>query len=392
MAASVGIGVIGMGWMGEAHSRSYRSVPLRFPDAEIRPRLVVCSDSVAPRAEAARTTLGFERSTTDWREVVDDPDVDVVNIAAPNSMHLEIAAAAAAAGKHIFCEKPVGRSPAETAAIEAHARRAGITSFVGFNYRWAPLVQHTRALLAEGRLGEPTNYRGRFFSMYGSNPLSYLSWRFQSEPAGLGVLGDLMSHAVDMALFLNGPITEVAADQRTFIARRPIPRPGSDTHYATGSSDDPSGPVENEDYVAALVRFANGSHGVLEASRTIFGPKSEMAFEVYGTHGAAEWNFERLNELRVYLPDGERSHDGYTTLLGGPGDPYHGNFMPGDGLGIGYEDLKVIEAYEFLRAVVAGAPASPGLDAALAAAEVQEAMIRSAASGAWEDVLSLREG
>ncbi len=391
MTAPVGVGVIGMGWMGEAHSRSYRAVPLRFPDSGIHPRLVICSDAVEERAASAQATLGFEEATVDWQKVVEHPDVDVVDIAAPNSLHLEIAAAAAAQGKHVFCEKPVGRSPAETAAIEGHVRRAGVTSFVGFNYRWAPLVQRLKGMLEDGRLGTPTNYRGRFYSMYGSNPLSLLSWRFSGEAAGLGVLGDLMSHVADMALFLNGPITAVAADQHTFIPNRPLPQPGRNTHYAVGKEGDPTGPVENEDYVAALVRFASGAHGVLEASRTIFGPKSEMAFDLYGTQGSAAWNFERLNELRLYLPDGDRGHDGYTTLLGGPADPYHGAFVPGDGLGIGYEDLKVVESYEFLRAVRAGEPGSPGLADALAAAEVLEAMIRSAASGAWEDVPSLRE-
>ncbi len=391
MATSMGIGVIGMGWMGQAHARSYISMPLRYPGSDLHPRLVACSDTDLERAESARATLGFDTASTDWQAVVDHPDVDVVNVAAPNAFHLEIVAAAAAAGKHVFCEKPVGRSPAETAAIAAAVRRAGVTSFVGFNYRWAPLVQHTKRLLDDGRLGTPTNYRGRFYSMYGSNPMGLLSWRFSRAAAGLGVLGDLMSHAVDMALYLNGPITSVVADQRTFIPNRPVPQPGRATHYALGTPDDPAGEVENEDYVGALARFANGSHGVLEASRTIFGPKSEMAFEVFGTNGAAAWNFEQLNELRLYLPTGERSHDGYVTLLGGPADPNHGNFVPGDGLGIGYEDLKVIEAHEFLTAVRDGTPGSPNIGDALAAAEVQEAMIRSAESGTWEDVPSLGE-
>lgn len=154
MTKIIGIGVIGMGWMGQAHSRSYRSVNDRYHDSGVRARLVVCADDVEHRAEQAREQLGFARSTTDWQAVVNDPEVDVVNIASPNFLHKEMALTVAAAGKHVFCEKPVGRSPEETAAIEHAARQAGVMSFVGFNYRWAPMVQHAKKLIAEGKLGE----------------------------------------------------------------------------------------------------------------------------------------------------------------------------------------------------------------------------------------------
>jgi predicted dehydrogenase len=202
MAATLNIGVIGMGWMGQAHSRSYINVPLRFPEAGIRPNLVICSDNVAARADSARDTLGFRQSTTRWQDVIEHPDVQVVNICTPNDLHVEIVRAAAAAGKHIFCEKPVGRTPHETAQAEAAAREAGIISGVGFNYRWVPLVQHARHLLESGSIGPLELWRGRFFSMYGANPLGLLTWRFDKNIAGSGVLGDLMSHVVDMTLFL----------------------------------------------------------------------------------------------------------------------------------------------------------------------------------------------
>lgn len=386
----LGIGIIGMGWMGQVHARSYSLARQRFPGAGLSARLVICSDNVKERAEGARELLGFAEATTRWLDVIKHPDVQIVNVATPNNLHVEIVEAAAAAGKHIFCEKPVGRSPQETAQIEASARKAGVLSFVGFNYRWAPLVIHTKKLIAEGALGDLTQYRGRFFSMYGSDPMGLLSWRFEREIAGYGVLGDILAHVTDMALYLNGGVKRLVSNSHTFITERPLPIPGKGTHYSRGAPDDPTGPVTNEDYVGALLEFENGSRGTVEASRSIFGPKNQMAFELNGTKGAISWDFERMNELQLYLPGEDRRHDGFTRLVGGDQYPYHGNFNPGEGSGLGYEDMKVIEAFNFLQSVAEGEQRAPGLSEALAVAEVHAAMTRSWESGAWEDVTSLR--
>lgn len=391
MTEKIGIGVIGMGWMGTAHSRAYQQVPLRFSDFGALPRLVICADEVESRSQGERMKLGFERATTDWHEVIQSPDVQIVNIATPNHQHVEIIRAATAAGKHVFCEKPVGRSPEETAEIESLARKADVKSFVGFNYRWAPLVQFTRQLIASGRLGTITHYRGRFFSMYGSNPHSVLSWRFQKEIAGLGTLGDLMSHAADMAHFLVGPIKRVVANQRTFITQRPLATAGEGTHFSTRVGGD-MGAVTNEDYVGTLVEFENGVIGSLEACRAIYGPKCEMAFEINGTKGAISWNFERMNELAVYLPTDDSVHEGYVRLYSSPEHPFHMNFNPAPGSGLGYDDLKVIEAYQFLKAVSTDMPGSPSFVDALRVAEFQAAVLQSWGTGCWADVPSLAGG
>src|SRR5204862_4910512 len=203
------------------------------------PELVICSDAVAGRVEEAVGSFGYARGATDWRTVMDDPAVDVVFIAAPNMLHLELIEAAAQAGKHVFCEKPVGGTPEQTVRAERAARAAGVISGVGYNYRWAPLVQYARQLIADGRLGEITNYRGRFFSMYGSDPLGVLSWRFLVDQAGYGVTTDLMSHSVDLAHMLLGPITRVVGATETFIRERPLPVAGG-THYGRGRPDDPA--------------------------------------------------------------------------------------------------------------------------------------------------------
>jgi predicted dehydrogenase len=389
VTTTIGVGVIGFGWMGQAHSRSYRRIPMHFPEAEIMPRLVIVADNVSARAELARQNFGFEESTTAWQAVIDHPDVEVVTITAPNKLHREIAVAAAAAGKAIFCEKPVGEAPDVTAEIERAARVAGVITGVGFNYRWAPVVQYLKGLIDEGRLGDLTHYRGRFFSMYGRDRLGMLSWRYLLEEAGYGALTDIMSHTVDMANYLVGPVRRVVSTKEIFIKERPLPEPGAGTHYDRGAPGDPTGTVTNEDYVGALVEFENGVRGTLEVDRSIFGPQSQMAFEMNGSKGAAAWNLETMNELQLYLPE-ETPADGYLRVLSGDGFPRHGAIVPGGGNPIGYEDLKVFEDLEFLKAVVDDRPAPVSFADALATAEVEAAMTRSWISGSWEDVTSMR--
>lgn len=391
MSQVIGVGVIGMGWMGFVHSRSYRMVADRFHSSGLQARLVICADEVEARARDAQRRLGFEQATTDWRRVLAHPDVQAVNITSPNHLHVEMVEAAAAAGKHIFCEKPVGRGPRETAAAVRAARRAGVLTWVGYNYRWAPLVQYARQLIREGQLGELTHYRGRFLVDYGSNPHGVLSWRFQKEFAGYGTLSDLMSHAVDMAHLLAGPIRQVVANHKTYIPTRPLATPGEGTHF-TVNPDGPRGDVTNEDYVGALVRFAGGAQGTLEVCRVVKGPRCENAFELNGTRGAIKWNFERLNELELFLPDGGEPHNGPVLIQAGPQHPFYAAFYPGPAQSMSYEDLKVIEAHQFLQAVATGVQGEAGFAEALAVAEVQEAMARSWDSGRWEDVAPLGDG
>ncbi len=381
--------MIGFGWMGQAHSRAYRNIPVYFPESGLKPRLVAVADSVPARVTLATENFGFESGTLDWRELIARDDVDVVDITAPNALHRELVEAAAAAGKHIACEKPVGIDPDATAAIERAGRLAGVITGCGYNYRWAPLVQYTRQLIQDGRLGELTHYRGRFFSMYGRDRLGLLSWRYLQEEAGYGALSDIMSHAIDMAQYLVGPIARVVSVKETFVRERPLPGPDATTHYARGKAGDPMGAVTNEDYVGALVEFENGVRGTLEADRSIFGPQSSIAYELNGSKGAASWDHEKLNQLQLYLPE-EQPNDGFLEVLAGDMFPHHGNIVPGAGNSIGYEDLKIIEALEFLESIAAGRPHSPGFSDALANASVAAAMIRSWSSQGWEDVISLR--
>jgi predicted dehydrogenase len=203
----------------------------------------------------------------------------------------------------------------------------------------------------------------------------------------LGTLGDLGSHVIDMAHLLAGPIERVVSNRHTFVAERPIQQPGTGTHYDRATGDEPLGAVTNEDYFNALVRFRNGAQGILEACRVINGAKCEMSFEVHGTKGALMWNMERMNELRVQRRnEANPAEDGYTDLLSGPTYPFHRQFNPAPGLGLGYDDLKVIEAHTFLTAVATGVPAEPNFKSACDVAQVQQAIIRSWESERWETV------
>jgi predicted dehydrogenase len=386
MARSIGVGVIGMGWMGQVHSRSYNQIRDRFHGGGVVPRLVVCSDAVEARAVEAQERFGFAQATTAWQEVIAHPEVDVVNIAAPNALHLEMNRAAARAGKHILCEKPVGRFPEDTIQSYLAAQEAGVLTLVGYNYRWAPLVQYARTLIEHGALGALTHYHGRFLNGYAGDPLGFLSWRFLAEQ-GLGTLGDLGSHVIDMAHMLAGPIERVVSNRHTFIGERPVQQPGSGTHYDRASGDEPRGDVTNEDYFSALARFRNGAQGILESCRVINGAKCEMSFEVYGTGGALMWNMERMNEIRFQRRnDTNPAEEGYTEILSSPIHPFHAQFNPAPGLGLSYDDLKVIEAHTFLKSVASGIPAEPDFKSACEVAQVQQAIIRSWDSERWEPV------
>ncbi len=387
MSRRIGIAVLGLGWMGQAHSRSALRIPSLFPQRSFDPVLVVCADTEADRRERAVADFGFERSVADWQEAVTAPDVDAVWVTAPNMLHVPMIEAACAAGKAVFSEKPIGGKPQQTVAAYRAAVAAGVHTGVGYNYLWAPLVLHARELIASGELGEITHYRGHFLSMYGSDELGLLTWRFLMDQAGYGVTSDILSHSVSMAQFLVGPIAEVVGMRNTTIPRRPLPT-GAASHYGRGRPEDPTGEVENEDFASMLCRFSNGATGTFETSRTMVGPESRNAFEVYGTKGALAWNLERINELQYYRLTTDPS-SGYTTVFGGDRFPFHGAFVPGQANAIGFEDLVAIEDFCFLESLATGGSFSPGFSEAVDVVSVQQAVIDSWESRTWEPVVDL---
>ena len=261
------IGMIGMGLMGSKHCQAILSASTRFTQLRSAPpRLVVCMDESPSQVERAKTLYGFERGTTTWQEVIEADDVDLVMISSPNATHAQFAQAAAEAGKNVFCEKPVGRSPEETRRIADSASRNGVRSMVGYVYRWAPMTRYAQQLVEDGVIGEVTHYRGRFLVGYGKDPATPLSWRFDGDAAGFGALGDLMSHVLDLSHFIAGRISEVVSDTHTFIGERPLPA-RSESHVFGAQAGDERGAVTNDDYATALIRLRNGGRGHLEVCR-----------------------------------------------------------------------------------------------------------------------------
>ncbi|WP_301647539.1 Gfo/Idh/MocA family protein [Streptomyces arenae] len=378
--STLGVAVVGFGWMGRVHTQAYQRIPHHFPQLPVRPELIAVAEEVPGRAEEAAAQFGFASTTRDWREIAADPRIQAVSITAPNFLHREIGVAMAEAGKHIWIEKPVGLTAADARAVAEATAKAGVRSTVGFNYRNAPAVAYARELIASGELGTITHVRIRLFSDYAAHPDGALTWRYERARGGGGVLGDLASHGVDLARFLLGDITALTADTAVFIPERARPTGATAGHtLATGGE---LGPVENEDYVSCLLRFASGARGVLEASRVSVGEQNNYGFEVHGTKGAVLWDYRRLGELGVSRGTSYQDQP-VSTVFVGPGHGEYAAFQPGAANAMGYDDLKVIEAYNFLRSVAEGTTYGATLEDAVHSATALDAMSRSAEQGTW---------
>lgn len=380
MTQELRVGIVGLGWMGQVHARALSRLTHHYPDSPLQPRLVAVADTVTDeRTQRAAQAYGFEDVYTDWTELVARDDLDLVCVTGPNFIHRDVAVAAAQAGKHLWVEKPAGRNADETAEIVAAVEAAGVQAAAGFNYRNVPAVELARDLIAAGRLGEVEHATVRFISDYAAHPDGALSWRFQNAYAGTGVLGDLVSHAADLARHVVGDIAELVVDRATFIRQRPEARPGA-MHYERGSGA--MGEVENEDYVSALLRFVGGSRGILESSRSAVGEQNAYGIEVHGTTGALKWDFRRMNELQVCL-DQDYQNAFYATRYAAPGDGELGAFQPGANNPMGFDDLKVIEAHRLVESIAQGKPYGATIHDALVAARTVDAMIVSADERKW---------
>ena len=376
--------VAGFGWMGRVHTQAYIRVLHHFPDLPLVPALAGVADEVPGRAEEAAAQFGFATATRDWRDLAADPGVEAVSITAPNFLHREIAVAMAQAGKHIWIEKPVGLTSDDARAVADAVERAGVQGTVGFNYRNAPAVAAARELVAEGRLGSVTHARFRLFSDYAAHPEGALTWRYERARGGSGVLGDLAAHGVDLVWHLLGPIDAVVADTALFVPERARPTAATAGHARAAGGE--LGQVENDDYVASLLRLASGARVVLEASRVAVGEQNSYGFEIHGTRGAVLWDFRRMNELAVSLGDAYQDQP-VSTVYVGPGHGLYAAFQPGSGIAMGFDDLKVIEASSFLRSIADGTPHGTTLTDAVRSAATLDAMARSAETGTWVEVI-----
>jgi len=381
------VGLIGAGFMGKAHSLAYMAMPMFFwpaPAIPVRKTIVDVSDSIA--AEAAQR-FGFEKSTSDWRSVVEDPEIDIIDIATPNHLHAEIAIAAAAAGKHIISEKPLARSGDEAKTMYDAVKNAGIVHMVAFNYRRTPAVALAKKYIEEGVIGDILNFRGTYLQDWSADPDGPLSWRFQKSIAGSGSLGDIGTHVVDMARFLCGEITQVNTQLKTWVKTRPLQAGGVDKLGAsTKDSTAPRGEVDVDDEVLSLLEFQNGAIGSLEATRNAHGRNNFLTFEIHGTIGSIYFNYERRDELQVAFANDQADRKGFRTVYTGPAHPYGEGLWPIPALGIGYGETKIIETYDFVKAIMEGGEVSPNFKDGYQINLIADAMAASAQSRSWTSV------
>ena len=381
----IGIGVIGTGFMGKAHSIAYSASASVFGTG-LRPRLEMVCDLSPERAQIRAADLGFSRYSSDWREVVNDPAVELISVCTPNDTHAEISIAALAAGKHVWCEKPMSTTLTDSAAMRDMAINSSAKTIIGYNYTKNPAVTHARRLIEEGRIGRVSG----FFCRYdvdneadGSRPWS---WRMSRDKSGTGANGDVLSHVISVGHYLTGStISKVVGDIAII-------------HQQRADADNPESQktVDNDDMVSALVTFANGVKGHIGASRVTWGRKCGLRWEIHGTEGTILYDQERLNELKLFIKDTDAGDSGtgdsgaaiagFRTILTGPQHPPYSAFLPNGGHSLGYMDVKICELHELLTAIESDKPVWPNFDDGLAIENVMDAVDRSALSGQWVEV------
>jgi predicted dehydrogenase len=375
MKKKLNIGLVGYGFMGRTHSNAFVQAP-RFFDVPYEPVLKAVCARNADRVGAFASTWGYESIETDWRALVARKDIDLVDIASPNDTHAEIAVAAAAAGKMVTCEKPLGRTAAEAEKMVTAVESARVPNSVWYNYRRVPAVTLLKRLIDEGRLGRIFHYRAQFLQDWtissdlpqGGEGL----WRLDAAVAGSGVTGDLLAHCIDTALWLNGPIAGVTAMTETFIKER--------MHAVTGRIE----PVGIDDASAFLARFQNGSLALFEATRYARGHKALYTLEINGEHASARWDLHDLHRLQWFDHRDEGMLRGWRSVHITDGDhPYMKHWWV-PGLQIGYEHTFIHQFADFLDAVAQGRSAAPTFRDALATDYVTDAVLKSAKSGRWE--------
>jgi myo-inositol 2-dehydrogenase/D-chiro-inositol 1-dehydrogenase len=372
------IGVIGCGFMGRTHSNAFRSVG-NFFDLPYEPVLKTICARKGERAKQFADQWGFAGFETDWRRMVESPEIDLIDIASPNDTHAEIAVAAAQAGKMVMCEKPLGRSPVESRLMVEAVEKAGVANMVWYNYRRVPAVTLAKELIDEGRLGRVFHYRTVFLQDWtissdlpqGGEGL----WRLDASVSGSGVTGDLLAHNIDTAMWLNGQVDEVTAMTETFIKSR--------KHNLTGKEE----PVRIDDASAFLARFRNGSLATFEATRYARGHKALYTFEINGEKASIKWDLHDLHRLEYFDHRDEGRLRGWKSIHITDGDhPYMKHWWV-PGLQIGYEHTFIHQAADFLKGLGEGKAASPTFREALQTDYVTDAVLKSAANRSWEKVL-----
>lgn len=370
MKKTLRLGLIGSGFMGKTHVFGFATA-LRVFELPFDIELACIADVSMAQAEAARASLGFQAATDDWRVLVNDPSIDIVDITAPNALHKEMALAAIAAGKHVYCEKPLAPLAGDAREMADAAEAAGVKTQVGFNYLCNPMMAVAREMIAAGELGEILSYRGLHAEDYMVD--AQAPFTFRHDPAGGGALADIGSHALATAEFLLGPISKVMGDCVTMIASRPDGKGGRRD-------------VSVDDVGRAFLRFATGATGSIEGNWIATGRKMQHDFEVSGTKGALFFSQERFNELHFYSTEDAKGRHGFRRIEAGPDHPPYGRFCVAPGHQLGFNDLKAIEVMGYLEAI-AGLRVEPfNFRAGLRIQTLVESIQSSSREEAWRVV------
>ena len=361
----IAIGIVGGGYMGKAHSVAMAAVGAVF-DTPLRPVLEMICATSEESAERYRKAYGFNRATSDWRELVNDPKVEAIVIASPQSTHRAISEAAFALGKPVFCEKPLGKDLDDSKAMVAAAESSGVVNMTGFNYIRTPASQYVRQLIADGVIGDVTWFRGEHTEDFFADPQTPATWR--CDGMSNGTMGDLAPHMINAALALIGPITSLVAEVETVHTERP------------------GGKVTNDDHAQMMCRFENGAMGSLYFSRIATGRKMGYAYEISGTKGAIRFDQEDQNALWLYKMEGPEAERGFRKILTGPAHPDYVQFCLGPGHGTGYQDQIIIEAKDFLQAVHEGKSIWPTFRDGMLVNQIVAAALESSDSKQWLNI------
>ncbi len=366
--SDIGIGLIGTGYMGKCHALAWNAVKPVFGEP-VTPRLVHLAEADPDLAKTRADEFGFARATADWRELVADPDVAVVSITAPNSFHPEMAIAALEAGKHVWCEKPMAPAFADAERMLAAANKAGTVAALGYNYIQNPAIRHIAQLIADNTIGPLTHVRIEMDEDFMADPAAPFSLKSEAA-SGYGAIDDFGVHLLSLVTTLAGPIEAVMAD---------MAKPYPDRATAGGSRRD----VETHDIANVLMRLANGASGVAMANRAARGRKGRIFIQIFGADGAIVFDQERMNEFGLYLSADPAGEQGFRTILTGPQHPPYDRFIPAPGHGLGFNDLKIIEAHELLAAISGENAHLIDFDTGIGIERAVHAMARSHAEERW---------
>lgn len=367
---TLSIGLIGSGFMGKTHVFGFATAQKVF-DLPFQIKLHTLADISDKTVVRAASKFGFAHATTNWREMLDNPDIDVIDITAPNGLHKEMALAAIAAGKHVYCEKPLAPLATDAEEMANAAETAGVKTQVGFNYLSNPMLRLAREMIQEGELGEIRGYRGLHAEDYMAN--AQVPYTFRHDPAGGGALADLGSHALATAEFLVGPITQVMGDRVTVIGERPDELGGRRA-------------IKVDDVGRAFLRFKNGASGSIEGNWIATGRKMQHDFEVYGSKGALCFSQERFNELHFYAAHDAPGRRGFRRIEAAPDHAPYGNFCVAPGHQIGFNDLKAIEIAEYIGAIAEQGPEPFSFRKGFRVQKLVESITNSSISSSWINV------